>query len=172
MFGFVMFGLVMFGLVMLGFVTSAFVMFGFVMLGFVMFGFVMLGLVMSGFKTAVEVRPFVTVDPPIVEICVTFTVMLAAAFVEVANTLRDTDEYGGIVTSSVVNVENCRKDAVPPVGWFAMENRTFSGALVVFCASTGNARWKGTVFPLKVVVPSGFAFPGAAATSPPVICEV
>lgn len=132
MFGFVMLGLVMFGFVMFGFVTSAFVIFGLVILGFVIFGLVMLGLVISGFKTAVDVSPFVTADPPIAEICVTFTVMLAAVFVEVANTLRDTDEYGGIVRSSVVNVENCRKDAVPPVGWFAMENRTFSGALVVF----------------------------------------
>src|SRR5579863_8352191 len=93
---FVIFGLVILGLVMLGFVTSAFVIFGLVMLGLVMFGFVMLGLVMSGFKTAVDVSPFDTADPPIAEICVTFTVMLAAAFVEVANTLRDTDEYGGI----------------------------------------------------------------------------
>ena len=129
---FVILGFVIFGLVMLGFVTSAFVIFGFVMLGLVMFGFVMLGLLASPFKTAVDVSPFVTVAPPIAEIWATFTVMLAAAFVEVANTLRDTEEYGGIVTSSVVNVENCRKDAVPPVGWFAMENRTFRGAFVVF----------------------------------------
>ena len=98
--------------------------------------------------------------------------MEASAFVEVAKTLRDTDEYGGMVTSSVVSFENCKKDAVPPVGWLAIVKRTLSGAAVEFCASTGKARWNGTVFPLKVVLPSGFAFPGAPTTNPPVICDV
>src|SRR5579872_5409526 len=167
MFGLVMFGFVMFGLVMLGFVTSWFVMFG-----LAIFGLVMLGFVMSGFRTAEDESPLATTDPPMVEICATFTVIVAAAFVEVANTLRETDEYGGIVTSSVVNVENCRKEATPPVGWFAIVNRTFSGWPSEFCASTGNARWNGTVLPLNVVVPRGFAFPGAPATRPPVICDV
>src|SRR6266436_2903651 len=107
MFGLVMLGLVMFGLVIFGFVTSAFVM--------------------SGLRTADDESPFVTTDPPIAEICTTFTVIVAAAFVEVAKTLRETEEYGGIVTSSVVNLENCKKDAVPPVGWFAIVKRTLSG---------------------------------------------
>src|SRR5580658_7308094 len=111
MFGFSVLGLVMFGFVIFGFVTSAFVMFGFVIFGFVMFGFVM-----SGLRTADDVSPFVTTDPPMAEICATFTVIVASAFVEVAKTLRDTDEYGGIVRSSVVKVENCRNEATPPVG--------------------------------------------------------
>src|SRR5580704_7174087 len=135
MFGLVMLGLVIFGLVMFGFVTSAFVM-----LGFVIFGFVMFGLVMSGLRTAVDESPLFMMEPPMAVICATFTVMVAAAFVEVAKTLRETEEYGGIVTSSVINFENCKKDAVPPVGWLAIVKRTFSGCPVEFCASTGNAR--------------------------------
>ena len=61
-------------------------------------------------------QPFVTTEPPIAEIWATFTVILAVVAVEVANTLRDTDEYGGIVRSKAVNFENCKNDAVPPVG--------------------------------------------------------
>src|SRR5580704_7473722 len=130
----------MFGLVMLGFVIFGLVMFGFVTSAFVMLGFVIFGFVMSGLRTAVDESPLLTMEPPMAVICATFTVMVAAAFVEVAKTLRETEEYGGIVTSSVINFENCKKDAVPPVGWLAIVKRTFSGCPVEFCASTGNAR--------------------------------
>src|SRR5580704_17530064 len=147
--GFVMLGFVMFGFVILGFValtlvTFRFVILGFVMLGlrkevFVIFGLVMLGLVMlglvifglvlfglviSGLRVAEDESPLFTMDPPTAVICVTFTVIVAVAFVEVANTLRDTEEYGGMVMSRVVKTENCKKDAVPPGGWLAIVKRT------------------------------------------------
>src|SRR6267378_3994912 len=130
-FGFEMFGLEMFGLAvsgfeMFGFGVLWFEMFGFValtfeMLGLEIFGFEMLGLEifgleMSGFRTAEALRPFVTTDPPIALIWATFTVTLACGLLEVTNTLRDTEEYCGMVTSRVVNCENCRNDAEPPVG--------------------------------------------------------
>src|SRR5882724_9690735 len=115
------FGFEMFGLEMFGLAVSGFEMFGFGVLWFEMFGFValtfeMLGLEMSGFRTAEALRPFVTTDPPIALIWATFTVTLACGLVEVTNTLRDTEEYCGMVTSRVVNCENCRNDAEPPVG--------------------------------------------------------
>src|SRR6266403_213849 len=125
-FGFEMFGLEMFGLAvsgfeMFGFGVLWFEMFGFValtfeMLGLEILGFEMFGLQMSGFRTAEALRPFVTTDPPIALIWATFTVTLACGLVEVTNTLRDTEEYCGMVTSRVVNCENCRNDAEPPVG--------------------------------------------------------
>src|SRR6266403_310082 len=130
-FGFEMFGLEMFGLAVSGFemfgfgvlwfemfgsVTSAFEILGFEILGFEMLGLVIFGLEMSGFRTAEALRPFVTTDPPIALIWATFTVTLACGLVEVTNTLRDTEEYCGMVTSRVVNCENCRNDAEPPVG--------------------------------------------------------
>src|SRR5882762_2282948 len=140
-FGFEMFGLEMFGLAvsgfemfgfgvlwfeMFGFVALTFEMLGLEILGFEMFGLLILGfemlgleifgLEMSGFRTAEALRPFVTTDPPIALIWATFTVTLACGLVEVTNTLRDTEEYCGMVTSRVVNCENCRNDAEPPVG--------------------------------------------------------
>src|SRR5882672_10146845 len=125
-FGFEMFGLEMFGLAvsgfeMFGFGVLWFEMFGFVALTFEMLGLEMLGLEifgleMSGFRTAEALRPFVTTDPPIALIWATFTVTLACGLLEVTNTLRDTEEYCGMVTSRVVNCENCRNDAEPPVG--------------------------------------------------------
>src|SRR6266481_803771 len=115
------FGFEMFGLEMFGLAVSGFEMFGFGVLWFEMFGFEMLGLEifgleMSGFRTAEALRPFVTTDPPIALIWATFTVTLACGLVEVTNTLRDTEEYCGMVTSRVVNCENCRNDAEPRVG--------------------------------------------------------
>src|SRR6266403_144194 len=120
-FGFEMFGLEMFGLAvsgfeMFGFGVLWFEMFGFVALTFEMLGLEIFGLEMSGFRTAEALRPFVTTDPPIALIWATFTVTLACGLVEVTNTLRDTEEYCGMVTSRVVNCENCRNDAEPPVG--------------------------------------------------------
>src|SRR6266481_2493271 len=135
-FGFEMFGLEMFGLAvsgfemfgfgvlwfeMFGFVALTFEMLGLEIFGFEMFGLLMLGLEifgleMSGFRTAEALRPFVTTDPPIALIWATFTVTLACGLVEVTNTLRDTEEYCGMVTSRVVNCENCRNDAEPRVG--------------------------------------------------------
>src|SRR6267154_275840 len=130
-FGFEMFGLEMFGLAvsgfemfgfgvlwfeMFGFVALTFEMLGFEILGFEMLGLEIFGLEMSGFRTAEALRPFVTTDPPIALIWATFTVTLAWGLVEVTNTLRDTEEYCGMVTSRVVNCENCRNDAEPPVG--------------------------------------------------------
>src|SRR6267154_447622 len=126
MFGLEMFGLAVSGFEMFGFGVLWFEMFGFValtfemlgleILGFEMFGLLMLGLEMSGFRTAEALRPFVTPDPPIALIWATFTVTLACGLVEVTNTLGDTEEYCGMVTSRVVNCENCRNDAEPPVG--------------------------------------------------------
>src|SRR5882762_760924 len=113
---FEMFGLLMFGFEMFGSVTSAFEILGFEILGFEMLGLEIFGLEMSGFRTAEALRPFVTTDPPIALIWATFTVTLACGLVEVTNTLRDTEEYCGMVTSRVVNCENCRNDAEPPVG--------------------------------------------------------
>src|SRR5882762_8892562 len=116
MFGFEILGLLMFGFEMFGSVTSAFEILGFEILGFEMLGLEIFGLEMSGFRTAEALRPFVTTDPPIALIWATFTVTLACGLVEVTNTLRDTEEYCGMVTSRVVNCENCRNDAEPPVG--------------------------------------------------------
>src|SRR6266403_1305130 len=116
MLGFEILGLLMFGFEMFGSVTSAFEILGFEMLGFEMLGLEIFGLEMSGFRTAEALRPFVTTDPPIALIWATFTVTLACGLVEVTNTLRDTEEYCGMVTSRVVNCENCRNDAEPPVG--------------------------------------------------------
>ena len=62
---------------MFGLVTSKLVILGLVILGLVMFGFVMLGLVMSGLRTAEELRPLVTTEPPMALICATFTVTRA-----------------------------------------------------------------------------------------------
>src|SRR6266478_3039604 len=121
MFGFValtfeMLGLEIFGFEMFGLLMLGFEMLGFEMLGFEMLGLEIFGLEMSGFRTAEALRPFVTTDPPIALIWATFTVTLACGLVEVTNTLRDTEEYCGMVTSRVVNCENCRNDAEPPVG--------------------------------------------------------
>src|SRR6267154_1129495 len=113
---FEMFGFVALTFEMLGLEIFGFEMFGLLMLGFEMLGFEIFGLQMSGFETAEALRPFVTTDPPIALIWATFTVTLACGLVEVTNTLRDTEEYCGMVTSRVVNCENCRNDAEPPVG--------------------------------------------------------
>ena len=91
-------------------------MLGFVIFGLVIFGLVMFGLVMSGLSTVEPLNPFVTAVPPIPEIWVTFTVTLAAALVDVTKTLRETDEYCGMVNCSVVRFANCKKEADPPVG--------------------------------------------------------
>src|SRR5882757_8588158 len=119
-FGFEMLGLEMFGLAvsgfeMFGFGVLWFEMFGFVALTFEILGLEIFGFEMFGFRTAEALRPFVTTDPPIALIWATFTVTLACGLVEVTNTLRDTEEYCGMVTSRVVNCENCRNDAEPPV---------------------------------------------------------
>src|SRR6266403_1109273 len=113
---FEMFGFVALTFEMLGLEIFGFEMFGVLMLGFEMLGLEIFGLEMSGFRTAEALRPFVTTDPPIALIWATFTVTLACGLVEVTNTLRDTEEYCGMVTSRVVNCENCRNDAEPPVG--------------------------------------------------------
>src|SRR5579859_452510 len=124
MLGFWTLGLLISGLPMFGSVTSAFWTLGFPMLGLPILGFWMLGLLASGFKTAEALSPFEITEPPMAVICATFTVTVASGFVEVTKTLRDTDEYCGTAMSSVVNWENCRKEAEPPVGWFAIMRRT------------------------------------------------
>src|SRR5271170_879194 len=103
-------------LVMPGLVIPGLVMPGFVIPGLVMLGFVIPGFVMSGLSVVLPVSPFGTRVPCGAVISAMSTVTLAVGSVETTKTGREALDRGGMLKSSVVNGENCRKEAFPPAG--------------------------------------------------------
>src|SRR5436309_540925 len=112
-------------------------------------GLIIVGTVPSAFSNTKLLKPPAERAPPGRTISSTFTVMVAVAFVEDANTVRAIPECGAIVTSTVVSGTGSGtgrgfgaavKEALPPTGWLGIERRNDFSRFVKFCTVMANAR--------------------------------